>query len=506
MAVGAQTLEGTGPLRKELGRLDTVLMLVAAIVVLDTLGAVAVGGPQAFTWLAVAAVTFFLPAALAISELGAAFPQEGGPYVWTRLAFGRVVGSLTAFFYWVEAPVWLGGSLAITAVTVVGEFFTPLEGGWQYVFALGFVWAAILVAASPLRIGKRIPAGGAILQVALLGFFTASVGVYAARHGINGFGPGDLMPSWGVFLAVAPVLVYNLVGFELPSNAAGEMRDPQRDVPAAVARAGIWTVGLYVVPILSILLVLPAGQITSLGGFIDSLKAVFTIYGGSVVDGEVVLSGAGAILGAAAAAGFVLVLFANGLTWLMGASRGLAVACLDGAGPPGLGRFSTRTGTPVRICLLSGIVATAVTALGFAVSGGSGQKYFVAVLSLSIALIAIANLSVFPALVRLRASKPEVPRPFTVPGGVAGAWACSGLATFWVILALAAVLWPGLGTGDGLPQGFEGRRLAYELTQVTPLLLVTAAGTAFVLFGRRSRPPVSGSHEPALADDHLRRP
>ena len=264
-------------------------MLVAAIVVLDTLGAVAVGGPQAFTWLAVAAVTFFLPAALAISELGAAFPQEGGPYVWTRLAFGRVVGSLTAFFYWVEAPVWLGGSLAITAVTVVGEFFTPLEGGWQYVFALGFVWAAILVAASPLRIGKRIPAGGAILQVALLGFFTASVGVYAARHGINGFGPGDLMPSWGVFLAVAPVLVYNLVGFELPSNAAGEMRDPQRDVPAAVTRAGICTgPGLYVVPILSILLVLPAGQITSLGVFIDSLKAVFTIYGGSVsVDGEV---------------------------------------------------------------------------------------------------------------------------------------------------------------------------------------------------------------------------
>jgi amino acid transporter len=32
---------------------------------------------------------FFLPYALSIAELGSAFPQEGGPYVWTRLAFGR---------------------------------------------------------------------------------------------------------------------------------------------------------------------------------------------------------------------------------------------------------------------------------------------------------------------------------------------------------------------------------------------------------------------------------
>ena len=203
-------------LRRELGRLDTVLLLVAAIVVLDTLGAVAVGGAQAFTWLAVMAVAFFLPAALAVSELGAAFPQEGGPYVWTRLAFGRVVGSLTAFCYWVEAPVWLGGSLAITAVTVVGEFFTPLEGGWRYGFALAFVWTAIAVAIAPLRAGKRVPASGALMQAVLLTFFTVSVGLYAARHGVHGFALSDFSPSLGVLLAVAPVLVYNLVGFELP--------------------------------------------------------------------------------------------------------------------------------------------------------------------------------------------------------------------------------------------------------------------------------------------------
>jgi amino acid transporter len=83
-------------LRRELGRLDAICLLIAAIVVLDTLGAVATGGAQTLVWLAVVAVLFFVPAGMVIAELGAVFPNQGGPYVWTRLAFGRVTGSLVS--------------------------------------------------------------------------------------------------------------------------------------------------------------------------------------------------------------------------------------------------------------------------------------------------------------------------------------------------------------------------------------------------------------------------
>jgi amino acid transporter len=57
------------------------------------------------------------------------------------------------------------------------------------------------------------------------------------------------------------------VGFELPNAAGDEMKDPQKDVPYTVIRAAIGTFVLYGAPILAILLVLPAAQITSLGGF-----------------------------------------------------------------------------------------------------------------------------------------------------------------------------------------------------------------------------------------------
>jgi glutamate:GABA antiporter len=124
-------------LRRELGRLDAICLLIAAIVVLDTLGAVAKGGAQTLVWLAVVAVLFFVPAGLVIAELGAAFPNQGGPYVWARLAFGRYTGSLVSLIYFVETPIWVGGSAAITCVAMVDRLLVPLEGGgWRVAVAL----------------------------------------------------------------------------------------------------------------------------------------------------------------------------------------------------------------------------------------------------------------------------------------------------------------------------------------------------------------------------------
>ncbi len=490
MSVSAPRSE-TSKLRRELGRVDTILFLIAAIVILDTLGAVAVGGGQALTWLAVATLTFFVPAALVVSELGTAFPDEGGPYVWTRLAFGRLAGSLTAFAYWLDAPAWLGGALAITAVTVIDELVVTLSGPWPYLIAFGFVWTGIAFAAAPLRRGKLVPASGAITQTALLAFFTVSVVVYAAEHGVHGIELGDFAPTLPVFLAVAPVLVYNLIGFEQLSAAGGEIRHPKRDVPVAIRRAGILTFVLYSVPLLAILVVLPQQEVTSLRGFIDSISAVLTLYGGDVApDGSVELAGAGAVLGGIVAVAFVWALLANGLTWIMGATRSTAVACLDGSGPTCLGRISARTGTPVAATLAAGVIASAVTGFAFLASRNDEQKYFSIVLTLSIVLLACANLAVFPALVRLRRTHPGVARPFRVPGGRTGAAIASGLATCWVLLAIVAALWPGIGQANpdaALPAGFEGRRLEFTLTELVPLAVFLGLGLLFFALGTRRR-------------------
>ena len=463
-------------LRRELSRLDTVFFLISAMVVVDTIGAIAIGGGQAFTWLVVLFVFFFIPSALASAELGAAIPDEGGAYVWVRMAFGRFPAP--------SPRCSTGWPCRCRAL------LTDLSQPALYLFGTVFIGLATLGAVVPLRYGKWLPTSGAIGQIGLLAFFTLSVALYGARHGIHGIALGDLTPTSATFIAVVPVLLYSFVGVELPSTAGEEMRDPRRDIPVAIARAGVGQALMYGIPILAVLVVLPAEQVTSLTGLIDAMKTVFTVYGGSVAaDGSVALSGAGQLLGWASALVFIWVLMASGAAWIMGAGRAQAAACMDGAGPRALGRISPRAGVPVVMGLVSGAVSLAAMVASLWVTRGDGQKYFSAALTISIALIVLAYLLIYPAFLALRLRRPDLDRPFLAPGGRPAAWLITALATGWSLLVTACLLWPGLGTADpdaSLPAGFEGQRLQFELLVLGPLAAVVAACTVFHLASRGS--------------------
>jgi amino acid transporter len=466
-------------LRRELGQLDTVLFLVSAMVVVDTVGAIAIGGEQAFTWLAVLFVTFFIPSALASAELGAAIPEEGGAYVWVRMAFGRLAGALTSLLYWAGTPMWLGGSVTIVAIAVWERFFSDLSTTGMLAFGTLFVVGATVAAIAPLRYGKWVPSSGAIGQVVLLTVFTISVAVYGAEHGIHGLDAGRFAPDATIFVAVAPVLLYSFVGIELPATAGEEMVDPRHDIPVAILRAGIAQALMYGIPILAILFVLPREQISSLHGLIDAMGAVFTVWGP-----------AGEALGVIMAALFIWVLLASGSAWIMGAGRAQAAACLEGGGPAVLGRISARTGVPVVMAVVSGAAALATMVAALAVTNGDGQRYFSAALTVSIALIVLAYLFIFPAFVRLRYSHPGLDRPFRAPGGVAGAWLIALTSSAWSLLAAVSLLWPGIGTATpdaALPAGFEGDRAAFEILVLSPLALLVGVCLLYFAFGAPAR-------------------
>jgi len=255
---------------------------------------------------------------------------------------------------------------------------------------------------------------------------------------------------------------------------------------------------ILVIPVLAILLVLPKAQITGLGGFIDAIKTVFTVFGGHIAtaaDGTVtpVLSGFGSIMGDLAAIGFILALLSSGATWIMGADRSQAVAAYDGAGPRWLGRFSKKYGTPIAVNLLSGIVATVFMIAAFSLTSGSTAKYFTAALGLAISTTTISYLAIFPALYLLRRKYPDVERPYTAPGGNNGAIAISGITLLWTVVAVVALLWPGAltalthgGAADAsVPTGFS--RTSYELSQFIPLLIILALGGLFYFWGAKTR-------------------
>ena len=71
--------------------------------------------------------------------------------------------------------------------------------------------------------GKYVRGGlhfGAWARGAVLTFFVVSVAIFAARHGVHGFGGHAFLPTYAVFIAVVPVLFFNYAGLRCPRRRA----------------------------------------------------------------------------------------------------------------------------------------------------------------------------------------------------------------------------------------------------------------------------------------------
>ncbi len=258
----AMALEEKAKLQKHFTRFDIYFFLICTIVGVDTLGLVAAEGAQGFTWLIFLAVAFFVPYALIVAELGSAFPEEGGSYVWTRLAFGRLVAAVNAVFYWFSNPIWIGATLALLTIATVDQFFFSIgDNSWLfYLVGLAYIWFSVYSAILSFGVGKWIPTLGAWARIFVLGLFVISTIIYAIKNGLSLPKGGEFKPTYALFIALVPVLFFNYVGFELPSAAGDEMKNPQKDVPFTVLRAAVTAILLYGLPILAVIAVLPEGR------------------------------------------------------------------------------------------------------------------------------------------------------------------------------------------------------------------------------------------------------
>ena len=102
---------------------------------------------------------------------------------------------------------------------------------------------------------------------------------------------------------------------------------------------------------------------------------------------------------------------------------------------------------------------------------------------------------IFPALIKLRYSHPDVHRPYRVPGGKVGVWACGLLCMFWALLASIVGFFPGLGDGSllndsALPEGFK--RGEYQLVVFIPFVVTLLVGIFFYWSGRKTRASMAG--------------
>ena len=484
LETSADVLTEKRKLRKSLFRWDLIFFTVAAILALDTIGAVSSQGAQAIFWIVVSGITFLIPYGLLTAELGTAFPVEGAVYEWVRLSFGHLAGAVTAVMYWISNPVWLGGTLAVTAIAALDAFWAkPFGGiaatGWlEFLVGFLFIWVAVTWNILSLRYMKWVPNLGTIVRLAAVALFAVMVVIGGANKGFAGTLSG-WQPTSSVFIGVIGILVFAWIGFELSTNASEEMENPKSDVPRMVVGSGILSVLGYLVLIVGVLVVVAPKNLSNVSGFVAAYQTVVTqAVGGTAAN---ILNG---LIGGA----IVFSLLTSGTVWLMGADRMMAIGALAGSGPRPLGTFSARFGTPVPVNVLSGVLATlfllANVIVNHVFANGNLAALFGVVLAIAISTTTFSYIFAFPALVVLRYKYPNANRPYRVPGGMVGAWIVMLLTWLYVVAATVFSLWPGLFTSSVTAPNSGLDRGPFEISVLVTMAIIIAIGVWFYLVGK----------------------
>jgi len=260
-----------------------------------------------------------LAGALTNAEVASLIPEAGGQYVFFRVTFGQ----LTAFLYgWTTFIVYQTGSIAAIAVAFakyLGYFvdlpnFSPELEAWKLPFIgniyplkdIGVTLFAILAVAAVTVINYLgVHFGGFIqnvftfLKILAIGgiiVLAFSSGKGSAEHFFPLLGTpssGALLASFGVAM-IATLWSYD--GWNSLTYLAGEVIEPEKNIPRALIVGTIAIILIYVATNLAYLYILPIEQITqSKLVAADVMDAVFYGWGGAIISAMVMLSTFGTV-------------------------------------------------------------------------------------------------------------------------------------------------------------------------------------------------------------------
>ncbi|UYG07558.1 APC family permease [Halomonas sp. M4R1S46] len=454
---------------------DVTLYTVSAMLFMDQIALAASLGSSSLFWWAYVLVLLFLPMAMMTSELGTAYPSNGGVYHWVRLAFGFRWGARVSWMYWVNNALWMP-SVYILFASMLSAFYFPGMSLWLQIF-IGCSLALVtsLCTSASLRIGKWLPNLGAVLK--LISVLVLLVG--GLRYGFNeGFANpftlDGIVPSSPAAIAALGVMVYGIMGTELACCSAAEMVAPRRDIPRAVLASGLLIAVFNVLGTIGVLAAVPTDQTDVTTIFAESL---FNMYGHEGWGGWL----------ANLVGGFVLfTFFTNMVTWSMGTNRAAVEAAHAGEFPPVFGIVHPRHDTPVGSALLASTVSILVM-LVYGLVADTAEGLFWTLLSIFAMIFMMPYVLMSLAFIKLRLSS-DAPRPFRLPLG--NRLACLWAAVVGLHVVAGIVLFV-VTPGEPMDWDYAGKILA-------GVLLALAIGEVMIGLGRRQQRRRRLAAEPAL--------
>ncbi len=408
------------------------MLNVSIMASLRNLPLVASYGLTSIFFFVLVGIFFLIPSALVSAELATGWSKGGGVYIWVREALGDRWGFFAIWTQWIHSIPWYPVILSFAATTIAYVFNPDLATNKWFVVAVILVsfWAMTLLNYLGIETSSWFSTIGVILGTLLPGILIISLGCFWIFQGNPINTPIDasaLLPDFksigdftflaGLFLAFA--------GLEVSAAHAREVKNPQKNYPRAIIFAAIITFTVFMLGSLAIAFVIPQGNISLAAGLMEAFAQFFSYY---KLQWLLPLVGVLLIIGAAAEVN----------AWIAGPAKGLFATTSHGNLPPMFHKVNKR-GVPTNLLLFQAIIVSFASLVILQLPTISAAFWILSAMTAQIYML--VYILMFISAIRLRYTKPHVPRAYKVPYGKKGIWFFSilGLMACVFVIALGFV-------------------------------------------------------------------
>jgi len=350
-------------------------------------------------------------------------PRAGGPYAYSREAFGDCAGFLVAWVYWI-ALVGGNATIAVAFASYMSAFVPALGAHPLYgaLTAMAAVWVLIAVNISGIRSAGTLQVVTTTLKIlpllalALFGFVHFNPHLLAP-------GPHAGSPLSAINICVAATL-FAFIGVECATIPAGHVRDPEKTIPRATLLGTAIAATLYIACTAAVMGLLPASELaTSQAPFADAGRLLWGGWAGWLIAGAAAISCFGALNG-----------------WTLIAGQFPHAVAKDGLFPKFFAHESAR-GTPVPALLVAGVINSLMVLANY-------SRGMVAMFTFMVLLTTLGNVvcylvcTIADGVLARRSGRPLRARELLLAVGAFGfcLWAVIGAgkeAVFWNVVLLA---------------------------------------------------------------------
>lgn len=328
--------------------------------------------------------------AMCYGELAAAVPRSGGEYHFLGRVFHPLAGFLAG---WLSVTVGFAAPIAIAAMSFGDYFSGVFPGASAKMASICMAMVVTLVHLRGVKTAAFFQNGATWLKIGLIVLFIA-VGLFFGEGQKISFWPQggqngqtsdfDLLKSRAFAVSLVYVM-YSYAGWNAATYIVGEIRDPQRNVPRAIALGTLLVTALY------LLLNAVFLRVTPIAELIDNRTPghaaadhIFGLTGGKIMSSLICLG---------------LVSCVSAMTWL-----GPRVLATMGQDTRALAYFarSTADGVPLR-----GLIAQLVVVIALILT-----STFDKVLTCVQFGLQLASFATVLGLIVLRVREPDLPRPY----------------------------------------------------------------------------------------------